>query len=60
MASRDGELVGRPVEWSFNADTSVATGGTLAFPVTSRRTGGVGRTGAVCAVPNAFRVLTSR
>jgi hypothetical protein len=32
MASRDGELVGRPVaEWSFNAGTSIASGGTLAF-----------------------------
>jgi HK97 family phage major capsid protein len=32
MTSRDSALVGRPVaEWSFNAGTSVATGGTLAI-----------------------------
>jgi HK97 family phage major capsid protein len=32
MESRDGALVGRPVaEWSFNAGTSIASGGTLAL-----------------------------
>ena len=95
MASRDSALVGRQVaEWTFNAGTSIASGGTLAIagdfkqyvigdrlgltaiPIPALFSGNTaggfgyptgqaglvvwGRTGAVCANPDAFRVLTSR